>query len=42
MSPIDEEEQAFQQDKLAALSTLGALPSVIIQAHRWILVLSTY
>jgi hypothetical protein len=42
MPVTDEEEQAFQSEKLAALSTLGALPGVIIQGHRWLLVLSTY
>ncbi|KAB8212601.1 hypothetical protein BDV33DRAFT_211232, partial [Aspergillus novoparasiticus] len=38
----DEEQQAFEANKLAALSTLGFIPGIIVQGHRWLLVLSTY
>ncbi|KAF9890014.1 hypothetical protein FE257_006694 [Aspergillus nanangensis] len=39
---INEEEEAFRVDELAVLSSLGALPGIIVQGHRWLLVLSTY
>lgn len=37
-----EEQGEFRTNRLAVLSALGAIPGIIIQGHRWHLVLSTY
>jgi hypothetical protein len=37
-----EEQEEFKAKELAVLSTLGFIPGVIVQGHRWHLVLSTY
>lgn len=42
MPQTDEEEDEFQAQKLAVLSTLGFIPAVIVLGHRWHMVLSTY
>lgn len=42
MPQTDEEQEEFRRDKLAVLSSLGVIPGIIIQGHRWHLVLSTY
>jgi hypothetical protein len=42
MPQTDEEQEEFRGDKLAVLSSLGVIPGIIIQGHRWHLVLSTY
>ncbi|PLB50328.1 hypothetical protein P170DRAFT_508528 [Aspergillus steynii IBT 23096] len=39
---MNEEEEAYKVNELTVLSSLGVIPSVIIQGHRWLLVLSTY
>lgn len=38
----DEEQVEFKAEKLSVISSLGVIPGIIIQGHRWHLVLSTY
>ncbi|KAE8383310.1 hypothetical protein BDV26DRAFT_277497 [Aspergillus bertholletiae] len=42
MPKTNEEEEKFNANLLAILSALGAMPGIIIQGHRWFLILSTY
>jgi hypothetical protein len=42
MLDTDEGRQALEAEALSILSTLEFIPGIIIQGHRWLLVLSTY
>lgn len=42
MPQTDEEQDEFKAEELTVLSSLGFIPGIIIQGHRWHLVLSTY
>lgn len=41
-APTTEEPREHKAAKLAALAKLGFIPGIIVQGHRWHLVLSTY